>query len=213
MRKRHLHTSPVELFAQERLALKPLPIWVPAVITILHRTVDSEGFINVNCNRYSVPYKLIGRQLEVHESKDRIEAFLGPRMVASHPKLMDPLDRRVTNPEHRPPKGEGRSKAGPSPEEVALLDLVPALADYVAALKAHRPGRAILLLKRLQGMAREYPRQPFLEAVATALAFGMYDLERLDRMVLKRINQDFFVLAEASTPEGGSPGGNQGDLS
>jgi hypothetical protein len=33
--------------------------------------------------------------------------------------------------------------------------------------------------------------------VDTALAFGMYDLDRLDRMILKNIDSDYFVLGEA----------------
>jgi hypothetical protein len=198
--KRSLHASPRDLFALERTVLKPLPIWVPSVYQLHHRIVDSEGYVNVHRNRYSVPYTLIGRQLEVRETQDRIEVFEGPRLVASHPHPWDPLELRVTIPAHRPPRGEGRSKAEPFPQEVELLRLEPRLAGYLAALKAHPPGRITLALRRLLGMARDYPRQPFLKAVETALAYGLFDLDRLDRMILKNVAQNYFELAEEPAP-------------
>ena len=77
-RKRSLQASPRELFLQERLQLRALPIHVPTVYQLHHRIVDGEGFINVQGNRYSVPYILVGRQLEVRETKDRIEVYEGP---------------------------------------------------------------------------------------------------------------------------------------
>jgi hypothetical protein len=40
--KRHLHASPRELFATERLHLVPLPAFVPEVYQLHERTVDSE---------------------------------------------------------------------------------------------------------------------------------------------------------------------------
>jgi hypothetical protein len=47
---------------------------------------------------------------------------------------------------------------------------------------------------------REYPREPFLAAVAEAARYGLYDLDRLERMILRRIARDYFLLQE--DPEG-----------
>lgn len=100
--RRHLSASPRELFAVERAKLKRLPIWVPEVYDLHHRIVDSEGYVNVYGSKYSVPWKLIGRQLEVRETKDRIEVYDGPRCVASHQRLWSHMAERVrvTLPEH-----------------------------------------------------------------------------------------------------------------
>src|SRR5712692_4314006 len=81
--KRHLHASPRELFATERAHLRPLPLFVSEVYALHHRLVDVEGYVNVQAHRYSVPYLLIGRQLDVRETKDRIDVYHGPRLVAS----------------------------------------------------------------------------------------------------------------------------------
>ena len=53
----------------------------------------------------------------------------------------------------------------------------------------------MLVLKRLLGMVRDYPRQALLKAVDEALVYGMFDLARLDGMVLRNVRQDYFVVA------------------
>jgi len=63
--KDHLHASPRELLVAERPHLRPLPIFIPEVYALHQRLVDVEGYVKVHGHRYSVPYLLIGRQLEV----------------------------------------------------------------------------------------------------------------------------------------------------
>jgi hypothetical protein len=189
---RKLHASRRELFATESLALKTLPDFVPEVYALHNRIVDAEGYINVRQNRYSAPYQLIGRQMEVRESNEHIDIFDGPRQVASHRRVVDPIDVRVSLPDHRPPRGEGRSKKGPAPEQMELCLVEPALAAYVAALTQHAHGRGVRVLQRLLRMVREYPRQPLTDAVHEAEQFGLYDLNRLEQMILRRIVRDYF---------------------
>jgi hypothetical protein len=141
-----------------------------------------------------VPWKLIGRRLEVRETKDRVEIFEGPRQVASHAKELDRLDRRVTLPEHRPPRGQGRAHNQPLPEEEEIVRIEPQLGQYLTGLKNRSAGRWSLVLRRLLAMVRDYPRPALLHAIQTAQAFGLYDLDRLERMILKQIAQDYFVL-------------------
>jgi transposase len=191
---RRLHASRRELFAAERPHLKPLPIWTPEVYVLHHRIVDAEGYVNVRSNRYSAPYALIGRQLEVRETRDQIELFDGPRRVAAHARVLDATGERVLAAGHRPPRGQGRPKDGPPPEEESLLKAEPSLSAYVEGLKKRASGRGTLALRRLLKLQRDYPRASFLAAVAKAEQYGLYDLDRLERMVLKEIAHEYFVL-------------------
>jgi len=193
---RKLLASRRELFATERLAMKSLPDFVPEVYILHQRIVDAEGYVRVRRNRYSVPYKLIGRQMEVRESKDCIDVFDGPRRVASHRRIIDPVEVRVTEPKHRPPRGEGRTKKGPPPQQLELFLIEPSLATYAATLAQHASGRGVRVLQRLLRMVREYPRQPLLNAIGEAEKFGLYDLDRIERMILRRIGRDYFLLPE-----------------
>jgi len=193
--KRHLHASPRELFAAERAHLRPLPLFVPEVYALHHRLVDVEGYVNVHGHRYSVPYALIGRQLEIRETKDRIDVYHGPRLVASHAKVLGRTFTRVTVPEHRPPRGT-RLSAQPSPEDQALAQADPPVPAYAAALKQRSAGRGTLALRRLLALYREYPRAAFLQAVTLADHYGLFDLDRLERLTLRVIAKDYFMLAE-----------------
>ena len=193
-RKKHLHASPRELFAAERPHLRPLPLFVPEVYALHHRLVDVEGFVNVHGHRYSVPYLLIGRQLEVRETKDRIDVYHGPRLVASHAKVLGRTFTRVTVPEHRPPRG-ARPSTQPVPEEQTLAQADPPVPAYAAALKQRSAGRGTLALRRLLALYREYPRGPFLHAVTLAAQYGLFDLDRLERLTLRVIAKDYFRLS------------------
>jgi hypothetical protein len=205
-----LRASRRELFATERLAMKRLPDFVPEVYVLHQRIVDAEGYVAIRRNRYSVPYKLIGRQLEVRESKQRIDISDGPRIVASHRRIVDPSDARVTVPAHRPPRGEGRAKRGPPPEQAEICLIEPTVASYAAALAKHAHGRGVRVLQRLLRMLREYPRQSLLDAIHEAERFGLYDLDRLEIMTLRRIGRDYFLPPDddfdPNDPEDGHEG-------
>jgi hypothetical protein len=43
-------------------------------------------------------------------------------------------------------------------------------------------------------MVREYPREALLSAVREAARYGLYDLDRLERMVLRRVAREYFLL-------------------
>jgi len=189
--KRALHASPRELFVSEHAAMHRLPAYVPEVYDLHHRIVDTEGFVNVRRNRYSAPYQLIGREVEVRESKDRIDVYDGPRRVASHRRVPESIDARVTDLEHRPPRHEGFFVRQTPNEERRLTERVPEAAAYVAVLR--RRGRGSLRdLRVLLRMSDDYPRAALIAALVEATHYGMADLERLERMVLRRIARDFF---------------------
>ena len=190
--KRRLHASHRELFAVERTRMKPLPAYVPEVYALHHRIVDSEGYVNVHCNRYSAPYQLIARNVEVRETKDRIDVFDGPRLVASHDKELERANTRITDPAHRPPRSERRFARNAVPVEARRIgERLPEAVPYLALLKKRRRG-SLRDLRWLVRMIDDYPREALTGALADALRYGMADLERLERMVLRRIDRDFF---------------------
>jgi hypothetical protein len=194
-----LRASRRDLFATEYPALRRLPAWLPPIYRLHSRIVDSEGYLNIFRARYSVPYQLIGRQLEARETADRIEVYQGPRLIVSHAKSRDPLDQpRVTLPEHRPPRGTTPGPADPCASELLELQRAqPRLEPYAKALVAHCGGRATLPLRRLASLARDYPHEALLRATDIALHYRMFDLERLERMTLRQVADEYFVLSSS----------------
>jgi hypothetical protein len=151
--KKHIRAVPRELYAVERLRLKPLPVWIPEVYRIHQRTVDTEGYVAVHTNRFSVPADWIGHLVEVRETKDKIDIQLDARHSVTHQRIADAQDQRVTLAQHRTPRGQGL-KRDPHPDEQQILAARPEMAAYLAALKRH--GRKVpgLALRQLLRMVR-----------------------------------------------------------
>jgi hypothetical protein len=196
--KKHIRAVPRELFAVERLHLKPLPAWIPEVYRLHQRLVDIEGYIAVRTNRYSVPLDWIGRRVEVRESRDKIEIQLDARRLVTHRRMADAEHQRVMLAEHRPPRGQRGPRPDPHPEEKAIVTAAPELADYVVGLKQRSRKVVTLALRQLLRLVREYPREPLLGAVREAARYGLYDLDRLERMILRRVAREYFVLNEGT---------------
>jgi hypothetical protein len=164
--------------------------------------VDLEGLVWVDTNRYSVPADLIGRHVEVRQTKDQIEIYREPRLVATHPRVIEPTGRKYRLPEHRYSRGQRPPRSTSPPEEKLLLQRLPGVAEYLQALKKRSPGHATLALRRLLQLVNDYPHAPLLEALQTALAYGLFDLERVERMILRRLVSEYFQV---------NPGRGEGD--
>jgi len=192
--KKHIRAVPRELFAVERLHLKPLPAWIPEVYRLHQRLVDIEGYVALHTNRYSVPVEWIGRRVEVRETKDKIEIQRDARHLVRHRRIAEAEHQRITLAEHRPPRGQRVPRPDPHPEENAILTAAPELAEYVAGLKQRSRKVTTLALRQLLRFVREYPREPLLGAVQEAARYGLYDLDRLERMILRRVTREYFLL-------------------
>jgi hypothetical protein len=44
------------------------------------------------------------------------------------------------------------------------------------------------------GGTREYPREALLAAIAEAARYGLYDLDRIERMIPRLVARDYFLL-------------------
>jgi transposase len=192
--KKHIRAVPRELYAVERLHLQPLPAWIPEVYRLQQRLVDIEGYVALHSNRYSVPVDWIGRRVEVRETKDKIEIQLDVRRLVTHRRIAEAEHQRITLPEHRPPRGQHGLRPDPHPEENAIVAAAPELAGYVAGLKQRSRKGITLALRQLLRFVREYPRQPLLAAAREAAHYGLYDLDRLERMILRRVTREYFLL-------------------
>jgi len=89
-----------EAFAEEKVALKPLPLLPYQAVLKLERRVSHEGMVSVAGNLYSVPDTTRRRVLEVHVLTDEIRIFEAGALVACHAPL-DGRDQRQVDPAHR----------------------------------------------------------------------------------------------------------------
>jgi len=190
--KRALGMSANEAYLLEKPALIPLPEHVPEVFDLVYRVVDSEGFVHLNTNRYSVPEKLVGTKVEVYKFWDRVEIYAGHTKVARHPRALKPGRCRVSDPAHHPPIK--RKISGPCQEEQLLTGHSRVLDSYVAGLRKRSRGRGVQPLRRLLTLKRTYPENSFFKAVERAEHYHLYDLRRLEDLILSMVAGDFFDL-------------------
>ncbi len=199
--RKHLKAKPIELLVAERPAMSPLPAYVPEVYQLFQRTVDLEGYIHLHTNSYTVPYRLIGQRLEVRESIDCVTVYYKHDEVAVHDRVEPGLHLRRTIKDHRPERGTlaRKSRRPAIPEEQTLRADSDHLDTFVTGLKGRSVGRAIARIRKLHKMRQDYPRPAFLRAVEEAVKYGMYDLHRLEKMILRNIAGDYFKLADDHT--------------
>ena len=191
--KRALGMSPEAAYVLEKPSLLPLPAHLPPVYQAFTRMVDVEGYIYLDTNRYSVPERLIGKKVEVYKYPDQVKVLFRHREVAEHPRLVGQRDGQSTLKAHRRAQRR-RAYQGPSEEERQLRGESELLDRYVSGLKKRSPGRGVSRLRRLLAMRRTYPRAAFLAAIETALQYGLYDLHRLEHLILERVAGDFFLI-------------------
>lgn len=192
--RKRLGASPLELFATEAPTLKALPLHIPEIYDLHQRRVDVEGYVNLHTNRYSVDTELIGRQVEIRESFERVRIFDGHRLVEEHAKAEHGARRRLTLQEHLGQGRDHRKPRPPSEVELLLRGQAPQLDALIDALQKRHKGRAARAVQRLHRLWRDYPTDALCAAIGDALEYRLCDLERIERMILRRIAGDFFKL-------------------
>lgn len=95
-----LHPGKIE---EEKQHLQPLPNYRVPDYEVLTAMVSSRSTIDVRCVLYSVPARLVGRQLELRLYHDRIEGYLQRQKVVELPRVRssDKTKRRTRSINYR----------------------------------------------------------------------------------------------------------------
>jgi transposase len=190
--KRALGMSAEAAYLIEKPHLRPLPAALPPVYEVFERIVDLHGFVSVDTVRYSVPERLVGKPVTVYKYADQIRIMLRGSEIAVHPRLIGQRDARSLLPGHH--QIPVRTPRAPALEQQLLCGHSPALDRYATALKQRAHGRGVRALRRLLELKRTYPAAPFDAALEQALQFGLFDLGRLETLILKYVAGEFFAL-------------------
>jgi len=190
--KRSLGMSPQAAFMLEKDYLKSLPIHQPPIYKSEPRIVDTYGYVHLDTNRYSVPERLVGKRVEVQKHPRATVVYFRDDKVAEHVRALS-KNVHVTQPgHHRPPAGRQAKQS--CCEEVALTGCHEALDRFIAELKRRSRGRGVRQFQRLQNLKRTYPSEAFFAAIEHALGFGLFDLTRLENLIIERVAGDFFNI-------------------
>lgn len=161
---RKLGKSRRQLFEQlERPVLQPLPTARYELACWKKARVNMDYHIEVDGHLYSVPYSLVGKQVEVRATSACVEVFLAGRRVASHARATD--SKATTLPEHMPSSHRAYAEWTPS----RILDWAAQVGPATAALAEE-------LMRR-----RKHPEQGFRACLGIIRLKDKYDAQRLER--------------------------------
>jgi len=131
----------------------------------------------------------------VQKHWDKVLIYNKQKMVAEHNRILNRKGTKTTLPKHHPPLNRKISLQGPPKEELLLIGENKELDLYVKNLKKRSRGRGVINLRRLLNLQRSYPVEPFRAGVSKALQYGLYDLARLEKIILDNTAGDFFDLS------------------
>ena len=194
--KRSLGMTPEAAFIQEKSYLTPLPAIMPPVYEHYQRIVDSNGCINIDTNGYSVPEKLIGKKLEVYKYSNEIKIIYKHKEIAKHQRIIGKRYARAVIKGHHAKLHSKYTRTIPSESEIQLRGQEDILDDFMTGLKRHIRGRGIRQFDRLLNLKRTYPQDAFIAAIKQAQQYGLYDLTRLEELIIKYVAGYYFNLVE-----------------
>ena len=192
--KRALGMSPNAAFIQEQPALIPLPAVVPPIYKNVQRSVDSRGFVNLDTHRYSVPEAHITHTVDVYQYMEKIDIYYQHCLIAQHPRLIGHPRKQSVIAGHHPSLRRREHEKALCEAERLLRGLNPVLNQYLTSLKSHVRGRGRWAFRHLLYLKQTYPFEAFMTAITQANHYGLYDMKRLETMILKQIRSDIFTL-------------------
>lgn len=192
--KRSLGMDPETAFIKEKPYLILLPAVLPPIYEHTQRGVDSKGFINLDTNRYSVPEKLIGKQVDVYKYLDAVRITYRHQDIAEHPRLAGKRygESRLKN--HHTKIQYQQANLVLKQTEESLRACHEIVGNYTSELKKHVRGAGVRQLNRLLALKHTYPLDAFIGAIQQASRYGLYDLHRLEELIIKFVAGNYFNL-------------------
>jgi transposase len=178
---RETRRRPVDLHAEERSHLLPLPEKPYDTAEVVYRTVSPEGWISYRGNLYSVPWQHITRVLPVRITEEEVIIY-GPHLeeIARHrlvPRVM--TQQRSIHQAHLP--GEDlRKKHAILKERFAELGTV-ASRFLEGLVKQQRYGKD--QAHKVLALLGTYHRQDLLAALERAIRFQAFSLSAVERIL------------------------------
>jgi len=139
---------------------------------------------------------LIGKTVDVYKYPEIVRIFHKHREIAAHSRLSGKRYECSRLPGHHSKSAMKQTQQAASKTEAELRGHCKLLDQYVSALKKHVRGSGYRQLNRLLNLKRMYPTEAFLCALKRAHHYGLYDLNRLEDLIIKSVAGDYFNLEE-----------------
>jgi len=178
------HRLPREQFeAEERPVLLPAPTEPYDVPIWAEPLVARDHYAQVAKALYTLPTEYVGKKLRARADKNLVRFYHAGALVKTHPR--QPAGGKSTDPADFP-----QEKVAYALRDVAFLQRQaeghgPAVGRFARALlDSPLPWTRMRRVYALLGLTRKYGDERVAKVCETALACDMFDLRRLERMIL-----------------------------
>lgn len=185
----------------DRPALRPLPVLPYVFAQWRLARVHIDYHVAVDEHYYSVPYTLIGQQLDVRLTAYTIEVFRRGQRVASHTRSHD-KGKHTTLPEHMPVAHREYAHWTPARLIAWAGKTGPATAKLVETLMARRahPQQAFRACLGIMRLGKTYGDDRLEAACVRALQLGAHSYRSLESILRRGLDQQELALDSSSTP-------------
>jgi transposase len=185
----------------DRPALKPLPAEAYQFAEWKKATVHIDYHVEVEGHYYSVPFRLIGKKLDVRYTQSTIECFYKNTRMASHLRSYQ-RGHHTTLKEHMPPSHQRWLEWTPERFERWALKTGPACACLIATIITSRPlpqqgFRSALGILRLE---KDYGALRLEMACQRALEIGATSYSSLKSILKRGLDRNANLEASSAPP-------------
>jgi transposase len=179
---------PIDLFEEERAALRPLPADPYVVTSFSRHKVRKDCHVHVLSNYYSVPHTLVGTTVTVQVGELVIDVHSGGERVASHPRVRGRGESK-TLPEHYPATKRESTHEIHRQRVQRVRAAGPRTIEYLGHL---RQGQWVFgdQVARLARLVSDFGEPALERACTRALHFGALDGAARVESILRRGLQD-----------------------
>jgi hypothetical protein len=187
------HRQPVELFAAEKAALRPLPVVPYDVAVIRPGRANSQFRVIVETNRYSVPAEHAGAAVTLKLYPGHVCVYRREKLIARHARGYD-RHQDVEDPEHPKALLQQRRRAADQKFLQRLLALTPRAERFYQSIAERRLNAAHHVRKivsfdpeALDGALSEvYGAEATARAIDDALEFEAFSCEYIANLLEQR---------------------------
>lgn len=181
---RQTRRRPIDLHAEERPHLIPLPERPYEIAEMVYRTVDAEGLIAYGQNRYSVPWHYLGQVLPVRITDEELIIYDSHLAVLARHRRFPPTERhrQSRQAEHLPPRDMTRRRETLRQRFAEFGPLATRFLDGV--LDSQRCGWDHA--QKVLALLGTYRREDLLAALERAVRFGAFSAKAVERILAVR---------------------------
>lgn len=188
---KHLGTSRAELFASlDQPALKPLPVQPYELAWWKKARVHLDYHVEFDKHYYSVPYRLIGQEVDVRATEKTVEIFHQRTRQASHVRSTM-RGRYSTQREHMPPAHQAVNDWSPERFVRWAGEIGPHTTQLITAVLDGRqhPEQAYRTCLGILGLGKRYTDARLEAACRRALAVGIGSYKGIRNILANKLDQ------------------------